>query len=774
MAIPMRGSRDYDASSSRRRTTIPTVSDPTSYLNVDLVVEKDNDGYRASVVNSPGGEAETKFTAPFSTADFEALADQLDRSRGTRRIASPQLSLAKDLGGRLYRAVASDEIRMSLARARDAADRDGAAGIRLRLHLSDAPELAVLPWEFMFDPDPKVGRFLALAEDTPLVRYVDLPERVRPLKVSPPIRVLGVVSNPADDRYPELDVDREWQSLEEALAQPLKDGRLELLRLPRATISSLQDMLSETEANVLHFIGHGRFDEEHQDGVLAFEGERGGANEVSAERFGALLYNEKSLRLVVLNACEGGRASATDPYAGMAQTLVRMHVPAVVAMQFEITDRAAIVFARQFYKCIALGRPVDAAITDARMAIYQQVSEVEWATPVLYMRAPDGRVFDVAAEPLPKPEPTRAVDEPRTATRTEPAPVPTPVPTPLPPPRRPWRKIVGATVLAASVVSAGIVGGPWVMSLIRPQQPTIRPTASPVRSGATMRQTAEFAAGKQPDGIAVDESAGRIYFVNADRELRILDATSKRPITTARASGVEVAVDPQLRRVYVAQYDANTVAVFDSDGTSLGSIPMGNPAGPFAMAIHPATHRVYVANQNGNNVAVIDANTRRVVGTIPVGASPSGIAINEKTGRAYVANLRSSTVTIIDTARDQVAGTITVKDAPGRVGVAVDGDLVLVTNPDDDSMSIISGVTQQLLKKITVGQHPLGVLVDPDGRRAYVAVNGSGTVAVIDLSARTLDQVVAVGANPARLAYGARSRQLYVTNYGSGTISVVE
>src|SRR3954463_10066004 len=48
------------------------------------------------------------------------------------------------------------------------------------------------------------------------------------------------------------------------------------------------------------------------------------------------LRDLRSLRLAVLNSCEGARNSRTDPFAGTATTLVRQgSVPAVVAMQFE-------------------------------------------------------------------------------------------------------------------------------------------------------------------------------------------------------------------------------------------------------------------------------------------------------------------------------------------------------------------------------------------------------------------------------------------------------
>ena len=96
----------------------------------------------------------------------------------------------------------------------------------------------------------------------------------------------------------------------------------------------------------------------------------------------------------MLNACEGARSGASDPFAGMAQSLIQQGLPAVVAMQFEITDDAAIIFAHELYGAIADGYPLEAALAEARGAIRDEGNPTEWGTPVLYSRAPDGRLFD--------------------------------------------------------------------------------------------------------------------------------------------------------------------------------------------------------------------------------------------------------------------------------------------------------------------------------------------------------------------------------------------
>ena len=111
---------------------------------------------------------------------------------------------------------------------------------------------------------------------------------------------------------------------------------------------------------------------------------------------GRLLADHAPLRLAVLNACEGARGSGRDVFSGTAATLVRMGLPAVVAMQYAVTDRAAIQFARAFYRALAAAQPADAAVAAARQAVSLAAPEsLEWATPVLYLRAPDAVLFDV-------------------------------------------------------------------------------------------------------------------------------------------------------------------------------------------------------------------------------------------------------------------------------------------------------------------------------------------------------------------------------------------
>ena len=368
--------------------------------------EKTLSGFRARILSTPEDNVSVDFVFPFSNLELENFILRMGQSRrGMRRIESPQMQAAKAFGIQLFEAVFSGQVRDFYQNALDSAEREG-LGLRLMLRLSDVPELVNVPWEYLYEP--LQARFMALSADTPVVRYLDIPRQMLPLKVRAPLRVLVMISSPRE--YPQLDVETEWEILKDALGDLIQRGQVLLTRLARPTLLDLQAQLRKDEYHIFHFIGHGAFSDFKEDGLLLLEDEQGAGVPVSGHYLGTLLHDEKSLRLALLNACEGARTSTSDPFAGTAQQLVRQGIPAVIAMQFEVSERTAATLAREFYRSVADNYPVDAALAEARKAIYTQGQDIEWGIPVLYMHSPDGQLFDVepAADitvaPRPKPD----------------------------------------------------------------------------------------------------------------------------------------------------------------------------------------------------------------------------------------------------------------------------------------------------------------------------------------------------------------------------------
>jgi hypothetical protein len=264
--------------------------------------------------------------------------------------------------------------------------------LRVVLRIDD-PVLAGLPWEAMFDRE--TGAYVCCRDQ--LVRHVPVASAPAPLQVRLPLRILGVVSSPSD--LHRLDADAEKRNLARAVAGLASQGLAEVHWAPDATWAGLQDLLMDGEWHVLHYIGHGSFDPGRDDGVLALERPDGRADLVSAGRMVDLLRRARPMpRLVILNSCASAATGVGDLFSGTAAALVRGGVPAVAAMQYKITDGAAIAFARGFYASIARGRGVDDAVSSGRVGILGLGDKtLEWVTPVLYLRGHETRLFTLPA-----------------------------------------------------------------------------------------------------------------------------------------------------------------------------------------------------------------------------------------------------------------------------------------------------------------------------------------------------------------------------------------
>lgn len=357
----------------------------SSFQNFDLEFYEAGGLYHVKA-RSFNGEARHRFALPFTLDEAKATILAVEKSLSDHQL---DLEVIKKFGGSLFEAVFQNEVRAIYKSSLDLSRAQGGAGLRLRLHLQDAPALAHLPWEYLYDA--AANQFLCFNRQTPLVRYLDLPKAITPLRIQPPLRILIMVSSPID--VLNLDVEAEKAKLREALADLEKRGLVQWHWLEAATVERLQKTLRRAEFHVFHFIGHGDFNSAANQGWLAFEDEAEAVDRVSAEQLGAMLNNHPSLRLVVLNSCKGARAALANPFAGTATTLVQLGIPAVVAMQFAISDKAATKFAGEFYGAIADRLPVDVAITEARVALFAGDHHLEWGTPVLFMRSSDGALF---------------------------------------------------------------------------------------------------------------------------------------------------------------------------------------------------------------------------------------------------------------------------------------------------------------------------------------------------------------------------------------------
>jgi CHAT domain-containing protein len=329
-----------------------------------------------------------------------------------------------DLGVRLFRAAFADQVGTLFVLTNREATRAN-RGLRLRL-LLEAAELAELPWEIVRPPDWSFAP--ALSERAPIVRQIDLLGEHRGLDVDGPLDVLLVAAQPTDQNP--LALEREKQNIRQILEPLERGGKVRVTDLGRARKPAVLDALRQGRHHVLHFMMHADYDPGRERGALLLEDEAGRSALLEAEEFAVALFTNPQTvtRLVIFNACRSANDSAIRPGRGLAAAAVRLNLPAVVAMQFPISDPAAIEFAREFYVRLVQGQGVDEAIARARYAIRFNTPDAtrdEWIIPVLYLRSKEMRLFrgtsvnylDYTPDAGPAKELIRQVDDaPRTDT----------------------------------------------------------------------------------------------------------------------------------------------------------------------------------------------------------------------------------------------------------------------------------------------------------------------------------------------------------------------
>lgn len=370
-----------------------------NYDDFDLHIWKEGDRCMAEVTASPAGASERAVVVwPFGNEPNEVILLRLEnavlKGRGYRALVSPEEKILREFGtdvfGAVFRdtAAVADKFRISLEMTRK---KD--FGLRLNLRL-DPPELAMLPWEYVFDDSHQTSDYVCLKPRSPVIRYLGRSAGPKSITVDGPLRVLGMIANPRGE-WPEIDAEAEKRRIDDMLAEaqaPDEDGGVRSpihFRWVRGgTQDNLFDLMQSGNWHVFHFIGHGgtqRYVDERgvyrSEGFVVMEDGVGGAVQVSGSELGTTL-EDGNVSLAVLNCCESGKGGG---FSSVGATLVKASVPTAIAMQFPITDKAATRFSTSFYRSLTAGQPIEQALTAARRFVRFN-SNVEWGIPVLFSR----------------------------------------------------------------------------------------------------------------------------------------------------------------------------------------------------------------------------------------------------------------------------------------------------------------------------------------------------------------------------------------------------
>ncbi|HEU4326757.1 MAG TPA: CHAT domain-containing protein [Roseiflexaceae bacterium] len=286
------------------------------------------------------------------------------------------------LGAMLF---ADSALRTAFAQARAVAAQH-ATQLRLRLTIhSNAEELHALRWECLTDPDAP-GQALVASDRMWLSRALPCHDWQPVLQCGSrsrvPLRAVALVSAPHD--LPDyglavLDVAQESAWLRAQLGghdlAVLGDNR-------RAALPQLLQRL-HTGCDLLIILAHGRCDETGQT-WLYLEDETGGTAPLAGQELAALIaaLAEKP-RWAILACCESGGDGSGATMAALGPQLVRAGVPAVLAMQGQISHETLARFLPACLQSLIQNGQIDRAVGQARSLVHDRP---DWWVPALWVR----------------------------------------------------------------------------------------------------------------------------------------------------------------------------------------------------------------------------------------------------------------------------------------------------------------------------------------------------------------------------------------------------
>ena len=327
----------------------------------------------------------------------------------------------KLLGLHLYYLLFNDEIRSNLDRALSKSDIQG-TNIKLRLILmfeKSAEILSQYPWEFLFLPDKQdsfEGKFLARKTELIFARYLpesDTLDKLAPEPADLPIRILIVSASPNRSGGNVLDPIENDKVVRNLMK--FKSDRIRVEHLVNPNYDQLKKFIRGTDGqnafkpHILHFIGHGeagkialkktREEIIKDNGASVDFDSADDAQWITKGDISSLFDDIPKPKFVFLNACNAAKSEVrgyNDFSNNLAIELVNLGVPAVLAMQYKITNNDAADFSERIYLDLARGIPIDQSVKNGIRTLGDRTpawKHPRFGIPVFYLGARDTTFF---------------------------------------------------------------------------------------------------------------------------------------------------------------------------------------------------------------------------------------------------------------------------------------------------------------------------------------------------------------------------------------------
>ena len=196
----------------------------------------------------------------------------------------------------------------------------------------------------------------------------------------------------------------------------------------------------------------------------------------------------------------------------------------------------------------------------------------------------------------------------------------------------------------------------------------------------------------------------------------------------------DIALDSNLRNLYVPNYNEGTISIIDSQNMIIkDTIVLGKQAHPSQIVVDDKQNFIFVTDKITGILTIIDGKNSKIIYSKKIGESLWSVDFNQQNKKLYVSDLLQNKILVMNTKNFEIIKSISVSPNPWAVKINQLNNLVFVASGASETIHVIDGSTDSIIHDFSYGKNPWGLSINEKKNILYVTSWNSNMISVIRL-----------------------------------------
>jgi YVTN family beta-propeller protein len=228
----------------------------------------------------------------------------------------------------------------------------------------------------------------------------------------------------------------------------------------------------------------------------------------------------------------------------------------------------------------------------------------------------------------------------------------------------------------------------------------------------SIRSTHDFGTHSGQHGVAVSKDGSRVWVTSeTPNALLEIDASNGKllnvwPTNQQRTHLVVPA--PDEKRFYITNTVSGSLTIVDRAIGTAKSLPIG--AGAEGITVSPDGKEVWIASRNDSKISIVSTATDAIVETFSAGGEgPQRVEFTPDGSQVWSSNVRSNTLTVFDAKTRKLLGSVSVGAGPAGIVFSPDGKRGYFALSGAGQIAVIDVAGRRVERTIATGTEPDGI-----------------------------------------------------------------